>query len=93
MVVRREARGRVAIKVTIDSREVKNPLAKAIIALVGVVILLVLLAATFFLALPLIWFVGLSMLMLVLALSVAAPTLVSRYRVFQLKRRTLEKKN
>ena len=82
----------MTIKITINSNEVKNPLAKFLITLVSVVTLLVIFTVVFFLVLPLIWFAVLSILLLVFTLLTATPKLVSTYRIILLNRKTLEHK-
>lgn len=82
----------MTIKITIDSREVKNPLAKFLITLVGVVMFFVIFVVVFFLTFPLIWFMVLSMLVLIFTLLIAMPILISTYRIILLNRKTLEHK-
>ena len=68
---RAEVDKNVGIKITIDSREIRNPLAKAIVGVSAVVILLAVLIGVFLLLLPFIWFAVLSILLLMLALLLA----------------------
>ena len=46
----------MALKITIDGREVSHPLARAVLALLGAVVFFVVFAVVLFIALPLIWF-------------------------------------
>ena len=71
----------MAIKVTIGNREVKNPVAKILIAFVSAVILLIGFVVAFLVILPVIWVVGLCVLLLVLTALVSAPKLFSKYKI------------
>lgn len=82
----------MTIKVTINNKEVKNPIVRFLITLAGLVALIVIFIFVFFLVFPLIWFVVVSILCLVLTLLVAAPKLVSTYRIILLDKKTLEHK-
>ena len=82
----------MSIKITINSKEVKNPVARFFISLAGLVIFIVVIALLFFLILPLVWFVIMLMLLLVATLWVTLPEFIITYRTILLDRDMLNKK-
>jgi ABC-type bacteriocin/lantibiotic exporter with double-glycine peptidase domain len=82
----------MVIKVTIGNQEVRDPLARFIIALIVLAIIFIVFVLLLFLLLPFIWFVGSSIIVLVMALSLFAPALTSRYRALPRKDKSLEHK-
>lgn len=71
----------MAIKITIDSREVKNPLVKFLIALIGAMVVLVGFCLVLFLVLPVVWIAGLLALLIVLTALVRTPSILSKYKI------------
>ncbi|MDX2479577.1 MAG: hypothetical protein QNK24_04490 [Desulfuromusa sp.] len=80
------------IKITINSREVKNPVARFLISLIGLVIFIVVVAFLFFLMLPLVWFGILFMMLLVTTLWLVLPKLIITYKSIHYDSEKLEKK-
>lgn len=66
----------MAIKISINSSEVKNPLARFLISLVGLMVF----ALMFFLFLPLIWFLLLLIVLSMVVLLVSAPKFLKQYK-------------
>jgi len=83
----------MATKVTINSTEVKNPIARFLISLVGLVIFMAIFVFVFFLIFPIIWFWFLSVMLLVFTLLVAASKLKSQYRIVVISNKKLENNN
>ncbi len=81
----------MSIKITINSQDVKNPLIRFILGLIGLVIFIVVIAVLFFLILPLVWFAILYMLILASTLWVVLPKLILTYRTMLLDRDKLDK--
>lgn len=79
----------MSIKITINNREINNPIARFIISLLGLLIAILVSVVLFFLLLPLIWFVILTVLLVMLSLVIAAPKLVARYKIIVIERKTL----
>jgi hypothetical protein len=82
----------MSIHVTINDKELKNPIARFLVTVLGLVVALSIFALLFFLILPLIWFVILTMLLVMLTIFMTAPKLIRTYRVILLNRKTLEHK-
>ncbi len=78
----------MSIKITINNNEIKNPIARFLITLLGIVALLLVLIVVFFLFLPLMWFALLSIILVFAAVILSAPRLVRIYRVTLLDKRT-----
>jgi hypothetical protein len=57
------------------------------------VLLLVVFIPVFFLFLPFVWFMAVSIVLVLLALVVVAPRLVSRYKIVRVESRSLVRKN
>jgi sensor histidine kinase YesM len=74
------------VNITINNREVKNPVARFLIALLGLVVVLLIFTLLFFLILPFIWFVVLTILLVISTIFLTAPKLISTYRVILLNR-------
>ena len=81
----------MAFKVTINSKDVKNPIARLLLTLLGLVIALLSCVVLFFLVFPLIWFVVVTMLLVIVTIFLTAPKFVSTYRIILLNRKTLER--
>ncbi len=81
----------MGIKVTINGKEVKNPIVRFLITLVGLVIFLVIFVFVFFLIFPIIWFWTLSVMLLVFTLLAFAPKLISQYKIIVINKKKLEK--
>lgn len=79
----------MTIRIIINDHEVKNPVARFLLTLFGLILFIVFFALVFFLILPLIWFMVLSLLLMILAVLAVAPKMVKTYRVIILKRRSL----
>lgn len=77
------------IKITINNKDVKNPIARLLISVLGLVIALLVFALLFFLLLPLIWFSVLTLALVMLTLFLAMPKLVNRYRIIVINRKNL----
>jgi uncharacterized Tic20 family protein len=71
----------MAIKVTINSKTVRNPIARFLITLLGLVIVITVFVLVFFLVFPIIWFWTVSLLLLVLTVLAAIPKLKGQYRI------------
>lgn len=82
----------MSIKVTINSREVKNPVARFILTLIGLLIFIVVFVLTFFLLLPFVWFLVLSLVLVLLAIIAVVPKLISHYRIISGDQGSLEHK-
>ena len=79
----------MVIRISINDQEIKNPIARFLLSLLGLVVFIVVFALLFFLLLPLLWFVVLTLLLFILVLFAVAPKLVNFYRVIILKRESL----
>ncbi len=77
----------MAIKFTINGGEVKNPLVKLLIPLVGLIIF----GFLFFIVLPLIWFWFITVILSMVGLVIAAPKFVSQYKIVMRGKQDLEK--
>jgi hypothetical protein len=71
----------MTIKITIDNREVKNPLVKFLIAVVGAIVVLVGFCLVLFLVLSVVWIVGLFVMLIVLTALVRTPRFLSKYKI------------
>lgn len=83
----------MGIKITINSSEVKNPVVRFAITVVGILIFLVVFVFAFFLFFPLIWFLATTVLLFLIALLVFAPKLISQYRVIIIGKKKLDSDN
>ena len=79
----------MAIKISINSGEVKNPLARFLISIVGLMVF----ALMFFLFLPLIWFLLLSVVLSMVVLLVSAPKILKQYKFVVRSKKNLETNN
>jgi len=68
----------VAIKITIDNRDIRNPVAKVIVGLIGVAILAIVLLAVFLLLLPFVWFAVLAIFVVTLGLLALMPAILTQ---------------
>jgi len=73
----------MAIKITIEGREVKNPFARLVFGLLGMLVFLIMFAVMLFLLVPAVWFAALTGLMFIVGLLIMAPRFIGRYRVIQ----------
>lgn len=80
----------MALLININGKEVKNPIARFFITLVGIIISLTVLLLFFFLILPVVWFAVIAMIFLVLAILIAAPKFIRKYHVIVIEKNKLE---
>ena len=73
----------MAMKITINGNEVKNPLARLVFALLGGIVLFIAIAFMLFILLPLIWFAVLSVLILLIGLLSIIPRLIHKVHIIQ----------
>ena len=69
------------IKITINCHEIKNPIIKILISLVGLLIFFVVLVFLLLFILPFIWVVVISIMFLVITLAATGPKLLSKYKI------------
>lgn len=71
------------MKITINGNEVKNPLIRLAIGLLGALVSFIVFALALFIVLPVIWFGVLMVLALVIGLVTAMPRVIHRIRIIQ----------
>jgi uncharacterized membrane protein YccC len=71
----------MSVHITINKHKVKNPIAKLIVMLVGFTIAIVIIALMFFILLPFIWFVGLTSVLVILAIALFSTRSIDIYRI------------
>jgi len=81
----------MSVRLTINSHDIKNPIAKFLMTLVGLVIFLIALVFVFFLLLPLIWFWVVSLMLLLFTLLGALPKLKNQYKIIIISKKRLAK--
>ena len=77
----------MSVRIIIDNKEIKNPVIRFIVALIGLVISVLIFALLFFLFLPFIWFLVLLFMLLVLVGITFAPKVAKQYRLIILERK------
>ena len=82
----------MAIKITINSSEIKNPLLRFLASIVLLGIFAVLCIFVLFILLPVLWVLLASVLLLAMVSLAAAPMLRSQYKIIVLERQKLENK-
>jgi membrane protein YdbS with pleckstrin-like domain len=80
----------MSIKITINGHEVKNPVARIFLTLVGLVLFVFIFVLLFFLLLPFVWFMALSIVFAMLVLILVIPKLISRYKIILIHRQKME---
>lgn len=78
------------IKITINDHEVKNPIARFFLTLVGLVLFVFIFVLLFFLLLPFVWFMALSIVFAMLVLILVIPKLISRSKIILIHRQKME---
>jgi len=81
----------MSVKLTVNNQEIKNPIAKFLMTLVGLMIFLVVLVFVFFLLFPLIWFWVVSLMLLLFTLLGALPKLKNQYKIIMISKKSLGK--
>jgi len=83
----------MAIKITVNGNDVKNPVARFLLTLVALVVFLVFFCVLLFLILPILWFWIFSILLLAFTLLGAVPKLKSQYRIIAIGKQKLGNNN
>jgi protein-S-isoprenylcysteine O-methyltransferase Ste14 len=73
------------IKITVNNDEIKNPLARVLLSLLGIVLLLLVVIVVFFIVLPLMWFALLSIIVFLTAIFLSIPRIISIHKIYQLE--------
>ena len=73
----------MALKITINDQEVRNPLVRLLVAIVALLVSLALIALMMFLLLPLMWFLGLFLLLLLLAIPMLTARVLQHYNAIE----------
>lgn len=79
----------MAIKITINNQEIKNPVARFLITMLGLAVFLVLFILIFFVLLPFVWFMVLSIILALLVLMAVLPKLISQYKIIRIEQKFL----
>lgn len=80
----------MAIKITTNNQEIKNPVARFLITLLGLAVFLVLFILIFFVLLPFVWFMVLSIILALLVLMAVSPKLISQYKIIRIEQKSLK---
>lgn len=85
----------MGIRITVKDSEIRNPLIRLLVFLIGLLVFILILALVlvFFLAVPLFWFFILAMASILGTILVALPGLARSYRFYRVEKKTLEHKN
>jgi len=70
----------MAIKITIDNKEINNPLAKFIFSIIFMILALVGLIVVVFVVLPVVWFIVLSLFIAITVIFGVMPRMIKSYR-------------
>lgn len=80
----------MAIKITINNQEIKNPVARFLITLLGLAVFLVLFMLIFFVLLPFVWFMVVSIILALLVFTAISPKLISQYKIIRVEQKSLK---
>ena len=82
----------VGIKISINDKEVTNPLLRFVITLVTVTLALLIISVVLFLVLPVVWLAILWLVILILSLPLIVSSLMRRHRDMSVQRRIEHKR-